>query len=165
LRHPILGAYERYYRRFDKTYHVLLQLESIVLKDRNLPSVLPLVDINFMAEVGTCLLSAGHDADRLVEPMIMDVARPGEQMLAMNGQWKEQRPADMVMRDTGGLCCSILYGQDARSPIRPETSHVLYVTYAPPGVSPQDVEGHLQKITGLLRLLPMGWVEQEILTA
>ena len=31
---PVMVAYERYYKRFDKTYHVLLQLESIVLKDK-----------------------------------------------------------------------------------------------------------------------------------
>ncbi|MEO5886255.1 MAG: hypothetical protein ABIQ77_01200 [Anaerolineales bacterium] len=30
--HPILRAYAEYYRQFKKTYHIQLQLESIVLK-------------------------------------------------------------------------------------------------------------------------------------
>lgn len=36
---PILQAYNTYYRRFKKTYHVQLQLESIAWKARSIPSV------------------------------------------------------------------------------------------------------------------------------
>ena len=57
---PIMSAYETYYKRFDKTYHVLLQVESIVLKGKSLPNVIPLVDANFIAEVETLVLTAGH---------------------------------------------------------------------------------------------------------
>ena len=66
---PVMAAYERYYRQFDKTYHVLLQVESIVLKGRSLPNVSPLVDANFMAEVETLVLTAGHDVSRLAPPL------------------------------------------------------------------------------------------------
>jgi len=31
---PVLGDYVRYYKHFEKTYHVLLQLESVALKAR-----------------------------------------------------------------------------------------------------------------------------------
>src|SRR5215510_13870722 len=48
---PVMSAYVRYYKRFGKTYHVALQLESIVLKGKGLPDVTPLVDANFVAEV------------------------------------------------------------------------------------------------------------------
>src|SRR5262245_24144930 len=60
-----MAAYVRYYKRFSKTYHVQLQLESIVLKRKSLPSVSPLVDANFTAEVETLVLTAGHDAQKL----------------------------------------------------------------------------------------------------
>lgn len=39
------------------------------------------------------------------------------------------------MRDTGGVCCTIFYGQDSRSPISAGTTHALYVAYAPAGIS------------------------------
>ena len=42
--HPILQAYNSYYRRFKKTYHVQLQLESIAWKDKSIPSVSALVE-------------------------------------------------------------------------------------------------------------------------
>src|SRR5260221_1598081 len=62
---PVMSAYEQYYKRFNKTYHVQLQVESIVLKGKSLPKVSPLVDANFVAEVETLVLTAGHDVAKL----------------------------------------------------------------------------------------------------
>jgi len=149
---PVMAEYDRYYRRFNKTYHVQLQLESLVLKGKPLPNVLPAVDANFMAELETLVLTAGHDGDKLVEPLVIDVSRDGEQMTQMRGAPKAIRAGDMIMRDAEGISCSIIYGQDARSPIAAETSHVLYVAYAPAGVSMDAVESQLRRIEDNLRL-------------
>jgi len=149
---PVMAAYEQYYKRFSKTYHVLLQVESIVLKGKNLPNVSPLVDSNFAAEVDTLALTAGHDAARLRGPILMDVARAGDLLTQMSGSSKAILAGDMVMRDADGLCCSILYGQDNRSPISAATAHVLYVCYAPQGVPAQAVESQLQRIAENVRL-------------
>ena len=149
---PVMSSYERYYRQFDKTYHVLLQLESIVLKGKSLPNVSPLVDANFISEVETLVLTAGHDASKLCEPILMDVSREGDHFTQMNGTSKAIRSGDMVMRDANGVCCSIIYGQDNRSPISQETSHVLYVAYAPAGVSAEVVDTQLRRIEENIRL-------------
>jgi DNA/RNA-binding domain of Phe-tRNA-synthetase-like protein len=163
---PVIAAYERYYRRFDKTYHVLLQVESIVLKGKNLPDVSPLVDANFTAEVETLVLTAGHDVARLVEPVEIDVARPGDEIVSMNGAVRLIRAGDMVMRDRQGVCCTILYGQDNRSPITTTTHHVLYVAYAPPGVTGLVVEAQLKLIESYVSLFaPEMRVEQRRLLA
>lgn len=158
---PVMAAYERYYRRFEKTYHVQLQVESIVLKGKNLPDVSPLVDANFIAEVETLVLTAGHDVAKLREPIFMDVSRPDDHMTQMNGTDKAIRAGDMIMRDEKGICCSILYGQDNRSPISVGTTHVLYVAYAPPGVPTEVVDLQLHKIVDNIRLFsPTAVVEQ-----
>jgi DNA/RNA-binding domain of Phe-tRNA-synthetase-like protein len=157
----VMSAYEQYYKKFQKTYHVLLQVESIVLKGKNLPDVSPLVDSNFMAEVETFVLTAGHDVAQLQGPVLIDVAREGDQMTQMNGAPKAIPAGDMIMRDANGLCCSILYGQDNRSPISSETSRVLYVAYAPAGVPADVVDAQLRKIEENVRLFsPMAIVEQ-----
>lgn len=152
LAHPVMGAYAAYYRRFSKTYHVQLQVESIALKGKALPSVSPAVDANFAAEVETFVLAAGHDAGRLVGPVLIDVSRDGDQMEQMNGSLKTLRAADMIMRDAEGIRCSILYGQDARSSISSGTTRVLYVVYGPPGVPAGSVERHLGLVEALVRL-------------
>jgi DNA/RNA-binding domain of Phe-tRNA-synthetase-like protein len=149
---PVIAAYDRYYTRFTKTYHVQLQLESIVLKGKQLPDVSPAVDANFMAEVETLILTAGHDSQKLRGSIVIDVSREGDQMTQMTGKSKVIRPGDMIMRDAEGICCSIIYGQDARSPISPQTSGVLYVAYAPAGVAAETVERQLWGIEANLRL-------------
>ena len=149
---PVMAEYDRYYTRFNKTYHVQLQLESIVLKGKHLPDVSPAVDANFMAEIETLILTAGHDCRKLRGPLVIDVSRDGDQITQMNGTSRAIRSGDMIMRDADGVCCSIIYGQDARSPISPQTSHVLYVAYAPAGIGADIVEGQLRRIEVNLRL-------------
>jgi DNA/RNA-binding domain of Phe-tRNA-synthetase-like protein len=158
---PVMSAYVRYYKRFGKTYHVQLQLESIVLKGKSLPDVTALVDANFVAEVETLVLTAGHDAAKLDGAVAIDVAHDGDEMTQMNGALKPLLAGDMIMRDASGVSCSIIYGQDNRSPISRETSHVLYVAYAPTGVGAEAVEAQLGKIEENVRLFaPEAVVEQ-----
>src|SRR2546427_12639000 len=95
---PVMAEYDRYYRRFNKTYHVQLQLESIVLKGKQLPDVSPAVDANFMAEVETLILTAGHDSQKLRGPIVIDVSREGDQMRQKNSASSATRSGDMIMR-------------------------------------------------------------------
>jgi DNA/RNA-binding domain of Phe-tRNA-synthetase-like protein len=123
--------------------------------------VSPLVDANFIAEMETLVLTAGHDAGELQGPISIDVARDGAQLAQMTGTPRAIPPGDMIMRDAQGVCCSIIYGQDDRSPISPATTHVLYVAYAPPGVPGHTVEEHLQLIERHLRLVSPLAVRQQ----
>ena len=159
---PVISAYTQYYKRFDKTYHVLLQVESIVLKGKDLPAVSPLVDANFIAEVETLVLTAGHDAAKLRGAVSIDVSVEGDLMTQMNGSVKGIHAGDMIMRDADGICCSIIYGQDNRSPISVNTSHVLYVAYAPAGVPAELVEIHLRKVEGNIRLFSTRAVVEQL---
>ena len=164
---PVMAAYDNYYKKFNKTYHVQLQLESIVLKGKSLPNVSPLVDANFTTEVDTLVLTAGHDVAKLIGPILFDISREWDEIIQMSGEAKAMRPGDMLMKDADGICCSIIYGQDNRSPITPETTHVLYVSYAPPGVPAEVVESQLQQIEEYIRLFcPHAVLEQhKLLTA
>jgi len=120
-----------------------------------------------MAEVETLILTASHDVAKLRGAILMDVTQAGERLLQMSGVLKELRAGDMVMRDAEGVCCTIIYGQDARSPISAATTHALYVAYAPPGVALNSVISQLQSIEAHVRLFsPDVIVEQRrILTA
>lgn len=141
----VLKAYRSYYRAFGKTYHVQLQLESVVHKGKALPSVSPLVDANFMAELETLVLSAGHDADLLEPPLTLDATEGGEAFQQLSGQ-ATLKPGDMMMADGAGIICTVLYGQDRRTAVSPHTRRVLYVAYAPAGIPVEAVERHLSAI-------------------
>lgn len=144
--HPILRAYNEYYRHFKKTYHLQLQLESIVLKGKSIPSVAALVESMFMAEMQDLLLTAGHDLDALHLPLTLDVATGTEQYTLLRGEDQILKPGDMMICDQVGVISSILYGPDQRTQITPDTRNVIFTVYAPPGIEEQTVIDHLEHI-------------------
>jgi len=153
---PVMQAYHRYYRKFGYTYHVLLQLESVAFKGKSLPRVSPLVDANFAAELDTLILTAGHDVTQLEAPIVIDVAREGDEIIQMGGARKDVPEGDMLMRDAQAIACTILRGQDNRSPISKETTHVLYVSYVPEGVAEGHVRAQLDAMEHHVRLFAPG---------
>jgi DNA/RNA-binding domain of Phe-tRNA-synthetase-like protein len=144
--HPVLQAYGEYYRQFKKTYHIQLQLESIVLKGKSIPSVAALVESMFMAEMQDMLLTAGHDLDLLHLPLTLDVATGTEQYTLLRGDEQILKPGDMLIRDQVGVISSIVYGPDQRTQITPNTRNVVFTVYAPPGIDEPTVAEHLQHI-------------------
>ena len=144
--HPILRAYAEYYRQFKKTYHIQLQLESIALKGKSIPSVAALVEAMFMAEMQDLLLTAGHDLDTLQLPLILDVATGNEKYTLLRGEEQTLKPGDMMISDQAGVISSILYGPDQRTQITSETRNVIFTVYAPPGIEQEAIISHLQHI-------------------
>ena len=143
---PVIRAYSDYYKRFGKSYHVQLQLESIVLKGKAIPRVAALVESMFMAELKNQLLTAGHDLDVLEMPVGVDVAQGDEHYTRINGQEQQMKAGDMMISDARGIISSIVYGPDQRTRITPETKHVLFTVYAPPGIDAEAVRLHLEDI-------------------
>ena len=144
--HPVLQAYGNYYHQFKKTYHIQLQLESIVLKGKSIPSVAALVESMFMAEMQDLLLTAGHDLDGLHLPLILDVATGTEAYTLLRGEEQTLKASDMFIRDQLGVISSIIYGPDQRTQITPNTHNVVFTAYAPPGIDEQTVLNHLQHV-------------------
>jgi DNA/RNA-binding domain of Phe-tRNA-synthetase-like protein len=157
---PTIQAYNDYYKRYKKTYHVQLQLESVVFKGKSIPRVAALVEAMFMAELKNLLLTAGHDLEAVQRPVKLDVAEGSERYIRLNGQEQELKPGDMMIADGQGVISCVLYGPDHRTRITPETRQVLFTVYAPPGVGEQAVYDHLQDIqANVLLVAPQADVE------
>jgi len=159
---PTLEAYESYYRRFKKTYHVQLQLESVLFRKKSLPSVAALVEAMFMAEIADLLLTAGHDLDRVTLPMTLDVAQGTETYVLLRGTEQITKAGDMMITDGRGILSTIIYGPDSPSQITPSTRNVVFTTYAPSGVSTAAVESHLERIRQYVALFAPGAVVAEL---
>lgn len=147
-----IAAYVSYYKKFKKTYHVLLQLESIVFKGQPIPAAGGLVAAMFMAELNDGLLTAGHDLDAVKTPLDIRISNDSEPFIRMNGQPQPLKANDIIMADARSVICSIIYGSDQRTRIHSGTKNVLYVTYAPPGISRAAIEAHQAKILGYARI-------------
>lgn len=144
--HPILQAYSNYYKRFKKTYHVQLQLESIAWKGKSIPSMPALVESMFMAEMKNLLLTAGHDLDTLSLPLVLDVSTGIERYTLMRGEEQILKPGDMMISDQNGVISSIIYGPDWRTQITANTRNAVFTVYAPTGIGEQAVQQNLMDI-------------------
>ena len=149
---PQIAAYTAYYKRFKKTYHLLLQLESVVLDGKPIPRVAALVEAMFMAELDDLLLTAGHDLALVALPLRLDAATGSERFVNIAGQENVLKPGDMFIADAQGVLSSIVYGSDRRTMITPQTQQALFTTYAPAGIGAEAVREHLQHILENVRL-------------
>jgi DNA/RNA-binding domain of Phe-tRNA-synthetase-like protein len=150
---PELAAYRAYYKRFDKTYHVQLQLESVALKGKPLRASGALVLAMFAAELEDRLLTAGHDLERVARPIAVAVAAGGERYVGMGGRELALQPGDMFMRDETGILSSVLYGPDERTRITAASRAAVFCVYAPDGIGPNAVARHLDVIEANVRLI------------
>jgi DNA/RNA-binding domain of Phe-tRNA-synthetase-like protein len=150
---PIVQAYVQYYGNFEKTYHLLLQLESVALKGKPIPAVAALVEAMFMAEIKNMLLTAGHDLEKVSLPLTLGVAAGGERYLGIRGRDEACKSGDMMISDREGIISSVLCGPDARTRIAPWTTRVLFTVYAPQGVDEGAVHAHLKDLADYVRLV------------
>lgn len=150
--HP-LPAYTAYYKRFDKTYHVLGQQKSIIYKNKPIPSVASLVEVMFIAELKNGLLTAGHDLDHVVGAISLNVSNGEEHYTVMRGEDQQLKKGDLYISDEQGILSAIIYGPDQRTQITPETKNALFTVYAPDGISDEEVEKHLLDICDLVQLV------------
>ena len=158
--HPVLQAYNEYYRRFKKTYHVQLQLESIVLKGKSIPTVASLVECMFMAEVKNMLLTAGHDLDKLQLPLTLNATTGDESYMLLRGENQVVKAGDMMISDGIGIISSIIYGPDQRTQITADTRNVVFTVYAPSGIGEPVVLQHLRDIQeNVILVSPQAQVE------
>ena len=139
----VLGAYDDYYRAHGQTYHVRAQRASVAVKGKPIPSRAALVEAMFMAELASCVLTAGHDLSALEPPLTIDVTQRGDTYVLLNGKTAELRDGDMKMADGRGIVSSILRGPDDRTRITPQTRDVVFAAYAAPGIDARVVERHL----------------------
>jgi len=161
---PVVAAYRSYYKRFGKTYHVELQLESVIWKDRAIPSRGALVQAMAMAELKNRLLTAGHDLGQVALPIRIDVATGSEGYVSMGGAERATRQGDMLIADAKGIISSIVYGPDDRTRIGPDTKDLLFTVYAPAGIGIERVRSHLEDIRHFVEVVAPEAVTEELET-
>jgi DNA/RNA-binding domain of Phe-tRNA-synthetase-like protein len=148
-----IKAYQEYFKRFRKTYHVFQQLESVIFKGKSIPQVAALVEAMFMEELRNMLLTAGHDLDVVQTPMMLDIAKGNEKFVRMNGQEQLLKAGDMMISDKVAVISSVIYGPDRRTMITAATKRVLFTVYAVPGIGEQAVLQHLAGIEANVKLV------------
>ncbi len=144
--------YTNYYKKFKKTYPVLLQLESIILKSKPLPNASTLVEAMFLAELKNSLLTAAHDFDKLEFPLNLTLSKGDENFIGISGKEQFLTQNDMMLSDTHGIISSILNGPDYRTRITSNTKNALFYVYAPGNIGKTIILNHLNDISSYVRI-------------
>lgn len=141
-----MKIYVNYYKKFKKSYHVLLQLESVVLKNKSIPDVSPLVETMFMAELKNLLLTASHDVKYVDFPVKLDVSKGNEEFLTISNKTQQLYANDLFCADQKEIISDIVYGPDLNTRIRQDTVEVMHFVYGLPGIEEKEVMNHLMDI-------------------
>jgi DNA/RNA-binding domain of Phe-tRNA-synthetase-like protein len=150
---PPLPAYAAYYKRWGQRYHVAMQLESVAQKGKAIPRVAALVEAMFVPELRNLLLTGGHDLDAITLPVRLGVGT-GEPFRSPSGAELTVKPGDMFTADAyGRVLSAVVTGPSDFARIGPETTGLVVVVYAPPGIEPSLVSSHLDEIAANARLI------------
>ncbi|MCC0671496.1 hypothetical protein IC216_05815 [Clostridioides sp. ES-S-0145-01] len=141
-----LSNYIKYYKKFKKTYPVLLQLESLLLKSKGIPNVNLPIQAMFLAELKNLLLTAGHDLDKIELPLKIDLANENEHFYGIGERKQTLTKDDLFLSDNLGILSSILNGPDNRTQITKKTKNILYFVYGPDGIYEKQIYNHLSDI-------------------
>ena len=148
----VLGGYYSYYKEFSKTYHVLLQLESIIFKGKQVPSVSPIVQSMFMGELKNHFLSSVHDYSLVEGPLYLDLSNGQELFTFFDGEKKTLKKDDLYIRDKRDIVSAMLYGMDERTKVTEKTREAFYTVYVPFEIEDKKVTSHLEDMAKYLKM-------------
>jgi DNA/RNA-binding domain of Phe-tRNA-synthetase-like protein len=148
----VLNGYYTYCKRYTKTYHVLLQLESIVFKDKQIPSVSPIVQSMFMGELKNHFLSSVHDYSYVEESLALGCSDGTEEFTLFNGERKILKKDDLYIKDQKGIISAVLYGMDERTKVTEKTTEALYTVYVPFKIEEEKVQAHMEDMVEYIKL-------------
>jgi DNA/RNA-binding domain of Phe-tRNA-synthetase-like protein len=150
---PVISEYVRHFKRFKKSYHVLLQLASAA-EGKPVPRLSALVSIMLTAELSNFVLSSGHDLDVVSTPMTFEPGSSDRHIDLLGGRSQGLKDGDITLRDGTGetTLAAVVYGQSIHGMIDENTTHAVYVAYGVPGIGERILRSHLEDTATLVKL-------------
>lgn len=154
--------YFRYFRKFKKSYPVMMQVESYLLKGRPFPEGAYINAVAFLTELKTHILCGTHDVDCIEGDLVLYSESEKTPFTGMFNPDSHSYPGDITGKDDKGIIISMIAGADDRTCIHDDTSHVIYLVFGLPdmAVSIEDVAAQIQE--NVLKLAPTAEIEFEI---
>ncbi len=127
-----IDIYDRYFQSFGFECPLPEHLKRTI--HSGFPKYNLMVDAHFMAEMCAGILVAVTDFDRIEGRLTLDVARGGEMCAGMGGRQFIMKEAEIVLRDEKDIICVLCQGADEKTKVKPDTSNVLFYSFAVPGI-------------------------------
>lgn len=147
------NPYVRFFKKFKKTYPVMMQFESIMFKGRPFPDFNPIAEVAFLMEIVTHVLSGTHDVDQIQGSVELFLGTQKEEFPGMRGVPFHTYPGDFCGRDEGGIIFSMIAGADSRTCARPDSRHVMYPVFGTPGLPCEVIENAMAVLISYVKVL------------
>ncbi len=151
----------RFFKKFRKTYPVMMQFESVLFKGRPFPEEDPVTGVPFLMELTTQMLSGTHDLDCIQGEVALYSGTAKEDFQGMRDTILHTYPGDFCARDQGGVIFSLIAGTDDRTSAKPDSVHVLYPVFGTPDMPESRIREAMDVLIRYIRVLSP---EAEILT-
>lgn len=147
------NPYVRFFKKFKKTYPVLMQFESVMFKGRPFPDFNPVAEVPFLMEIVTHVLSGAHDVDQIQGSVQLYSATEKEEFPGMRGMPFHTYPGDFCGRDERGIIFSLIAGADDRTCAKLDSRHVVYPVFGTPGLSVNVITDAMDVLIRYIRVL------------
>ena len=147
------NVYFRFFKKFKKTYPVMMQLESFLLKGRPFPMENPVTAIPFLVELETQILSGTHDVDDVHGTVRLFAGTEKAPFAGMRGEEVHTYPGDFCARDDEGIIFSMIAGADARTCAKLGSRHVFYPVFGVTGQPAGEIAAVLDRLEEYVRTL------------
>ncbi len=150
------NPYNRYFKKYKKTYPVLQQFESWLLKGRPFPSGNPINEIAFLTELKTRTLLGTHDIDAFIGTAELFCPDAKIEYTGLRGEPVHCYPGDVTGRDDGGIILSMIAGADDRTCLHPDSRHISFLFFGVPGVTKEEIAAVQRLLIGYVKTLVPG---------
>ena len=158
------NPYVRFFKKFKKTYPVMMQFESVMFKGRPFPDFNPVAEVAFLMEIVTHVLSGTHDVDQIQGTVELYSATAKEDFPGMRGTLFHTYPGDFCGRDDAGIIFSLIAGADERTCARTGSRHVFYPIFGTPDLPETVIQSAMETLVAYICVLsPEAEIKTEIL--
>jgi len=145
--------YFRYFRKFKKTYPIMMQVESFLLKGRPFPEGRYINAVAFLTELRTRGLMGTHDAEQVKGDILFYQETEKASFLSIHGGEAHSYPGDITGKDDEGIIISMIAGADSRTCLSENSRHVLYLAFGTPGMTTAALDDYLDHAAGYAKTL------------
>lgn len=145
--------YYKYFKKFKKTYPVLLQYESFALKGRPFPRNNPIVEVPFLLEVKTMVLSGCHDIDMVEGDLQIYSPAQKEDFVDLRGEIRHTYASELAGKDDKGIILSMIAGADDRTCGTEDSKYVFYPLFGTPDQDSAELKAAAELLESYVKVL------------
>lgn len=147
------NVFFRYFKKFKKTYTVMQQFESFLLKGREFPNYTAINQVPFLAELKTHHLLGAHDVDKMEGKLVIYKASEKADFEGMGDRIVHTYPNDITGKDDKGIILSMIAGADNRTFVTDDSRNVAYMVFGTEGMDKAQMENAMNVLEEYAKVL------------